>query len=421
MKASESTRTRLRVVMVVANNGYPRDVRVRQEAETLARAGYGVTVVAPADPGEPSSDVIAGVEVVRYPPPPEARNVLGYFVEYLYGTLAVVCLVTWVWWRKGLDVLHAHNPPDTLFVAGLLPKLFGKRFVFDHHDLAPELFRAKFERRARMAEIVAGALRALERLSCRIADRVVTVNRSYQDVDVARNGVDRERVVVVRNGPPIARLDRPDEPADVRGGAAIVVGYLGNIAVQDGVDHLVRALHHLERDFGCRDWAAVVIGPADDPGSLERLAEELGVARKIRFVGYQPDVVWRAMLAHVDICCVPDPPSSLNEKSTMIKTMEYMALGKPVVAYDMIENRVSAGDAALYARPGEPIDVARQFERLAGDADLRMRMGDNGRRRIREGLAWEYSAEALLDMYAGMEAEFGRATPSRNGGSGSHV
>lgn len=421
MTSPEPVRSRSRIVMAVANNGYPRDVRVRQEAETLVLAGYPVTVIAPADPGEASSDTVDDVEVLRYPPPPEARNALGYFFEYLYGTVAVAALVVWIWWRKGFDVLHVHNPPDTLFVAGLLPKLLGKRFVFDHHDLAPELYRTKFAAGSRGGGLVEGALRVLERLSCRTADRVVTVNRSYRDLDVARNGVRRDRVVVVRNGPPMERTNPPAVEPDARDDATIRIGYLGNIAVQDGVDHLVRALHHLERDLGLRNWEAVVIGPADEPGLLERLAEELGVAGRIRFVGYQPDAVWRAMLAEVDICCVPDPPSPLNEKSTMIKTMEYMALGKPVVAYDMTENRVSAGGAALYALPGEPTDMARQIERLAADPDLRARMGDVGRRRIREGLAWEFSAEALLGMYADLEAGVRRSTAGRDDGSGSRV
>lgn len=389
----------LRIVMAVANNPYPSDVRVRQEAEALVNAGHLVTVIAPAGPGEPRTDRVAGVDVRRYAAPPEGRHKLQYLLEYAYATWAVTVLVAWVWWRTGLDVLHVHNPPDTLFVAGLLPKLFGKRFVFDHHDLAPELFEAKFGSGSLSSRMLAQGLRALERGSCSLADRVVTVNTSYLEVDLSRNHVPRERAVVVRNGPPLERLGAPTPDPAIREGAGVVIGYLGHIAVQDGVDHLIRALHHWQRDLGREDWRAVVIGPADDPAFLRSLSEQLGVASRIRFTGYQPDGSWRSMLAAVDICCVPDPPNPLNDKSTMIKMMEYMALGKPIVAYDLAENRVSAGGAALYAAAGDPVDMARQFERLAIEPGLRERMSEVGRDRVRDHLAWEYSADRLVTMY----------------------
>lgn len=392
-------RVPLHVVMAVANNAYPQDVRVRREARSLRSAGHRVTVIAPAEPDQDRVDEVDGVRVRRYASPPTGTGALAYVVEFAYSAWAVAIALAGVWRRDGFDVIHVHNPPDTLFLACVLPKLLGKRVVFDHHDLAPELYRAKFASRGGGSPLIVGALRALEWASCRLADRVITANDSYRRVDVERNGVPPERVTVVRNGPSRDRLAEAVPDPGARGGADFVVGYLGNIAAQDGVDHLVRAVAHLRHELGMASVRAVVIGPADDPEALPSLARELGVAEHVLFTGYRPDGEWRSMLAATDACVVPDPPNGLNEKSTMIKTMEYMALGKPVVAYDMSENRVSAGEAALYARPGDHEDMAALLARLARDPELRERMGHEGRRRIRDGLAWEYSEERLLELY----------------------
>jgi glycosyltransferase involved in cell wall biosynthesis len=268
--------------------------------------------------------------------------------------------------------------------------------VFDLHDLSPELYRAKYERpNATLHQ----ALLLLERASCALADRVVTVNGSYRRIVTTRGGVPPEHVAVVRNGPPLAQLEPEAPDPELRAEAGTLIGYLGLIARQDGVDHLIRALHHLERDLGLRDWRAVIIGPAEEPEPLLALAEELGVADRVTWTGFQEERVWRRLLATVDVCVVPDPGNALNVHSTVIKTMEYMALGKPVVAYDLPEHRVSAGDAALYAAVDDPLDLARAIERLACDAALRERLGTVGRARVRDGLAWEHSAKALVELY----------------------
>jgi glycosyltransferase involved in cell wall biosynthesis len=229
---------------------------------------------------------------------------------------------------------------------------------------------------------------------------VITVNESYRSFVTGRGGVRDEHVVVVRNGPPLAQLESVSPDPALRAEAPLLFGYLGQIARQDGVDHLLRALHHLDVDLGLRDWHAVIIGKAEEPEGLALLADELGIADRLTWTGFQPEEVWRRLLASVDVCSVPDPANALNEHSTVIKTMEYMALGKPVVAYDLPEHRVSAGDAALYASVNDPLDMARAFERLARDPDLRARLGAVGRERVREALAWEYSAARLVDLYA---------------------
>jgi glycosyltransferase involved in cell wall biosynthesis len=386
-----------KIVMAVANNTYPADVRVRNEAQTLAGAGHELTVIAPQGNNQSRLEIVNGVRVVRYPAPPDGRGVLTYAVEFIYVTLATTLAVLFVWMRYGLDVLHVHNPPDTLFFASLLPKLFGKKLVYDHHDLAPELYLTKFDK---SGGLVYRVLLLLERLSCQTANRVIVVNYSYLLNDAERNGVKPQHITIVRNAPPMRHTEAVEPDAEISNRAQTVVGYLGHIAHQDGVDHLLKALYHAQTDCGYDDWYAVIIGPVDDANPLTHLAQELGITAKLWFTGYRPEAEWRRLLASTDICFVPDPANQLNNKSTMIKMMDYMALGKPIVAYDLRENQVSAGDAALYARASDPQDMARQFVQLAENAVLREQLGAIGKQRIRESLAWEYSAKNLLNLYA---------------------
>jgi glycosyltransferase involved in cell wall biosynthesis len=393
---NNQTRNNLKIIMAVANNTYPSDVRVKNEAQTLAQAGHRLTVIAPKAPAQPYREVIDDVQVVRYPAPPEISGAIGYMLEFLYVTLATTVLLLWQWLRHGLDVFHVHNPPDTLFIAAILPRLFGKRFVYDHHDLAPELYLSKFQR---TGGLIYRVLLGLEYLSCRLADHVITVNESYKQNDIERNHVAPHRITIVRNAPLLKQLEPVEPDSELQKRADVLVGYLGHIAPQDGVDHLITALHHVENDFNYKDWYAVIVGAGEDLTHLQQLAHDLGIGEKVWFTGYQPYEQWRKLLASVDICFVPDPANPLNEKSTMIKTMDYMALGKPVIAYDMVENRVSAGDAGLYAQPSEPRELAQQFMALVQDPNLRHRLGRNGRIRIREELAWEYSADALVNLY----------------------
>jgi glycosyltransferase involved in cell wall biosynthesis len=387
---------RLKIVMVLANHSYPADPRVRNEAETLSSAGHELTVLAPRAKKQAFSEAIKGVRVLRYPAPLNASGTIGYALEFAYVTIAAILGVLFVWARHGLDVVHVHNPPDTLFMAGLIPKLFGKKLVYDHHDLAPELYLSKFEREGGFLHSM---LLLLEKFSAKAANRLITVNQSYQCSDSERNGVKPERITVVRNAPPTSHLAPVVPDSELRKRAGILAGYLGSIAHQDGVDHMIKALHHVESDFAFHDWYAVIVGASDDFRPLIDLAEDLGIREKLWFTGYQPESEWRRLLATVDICFVPDPANALNDKSTMIKMMDYMALGKPVVAYALTENKVSGGDAALYAEPSEPIDLAKQFMRLVENEALRADMGQRGKDRIRETLAWEYSAKNLLKLY----------------------
>jgi len=390
------SRSALRVLMLLENCPYPQDIRVRLEAETLAAAGHRVTVICPRAAGQPWREERNGVRLFRFPYPQARRGLLSYLIEFTYA-LAVFSLgVLWCWGRDGIDVIHLHNPPDMLFLATVLPRLWGKRIIFDHHDLSAEIYQAKV---TAPKAWVCHLLHRLERWSCRFADRVITVNESYRHRDITRNRVDPERICVVRNGPDLREFPASDlcEPPNAH--EPIRIGYIGYIGRQDGIDDLLLALRHLKDNLGYRNWTCQIVGPAEEPQRLQQLIADLGLADWVEWTGHKPHSEALRLLSAMDIGAAPEQANPLNDQSTMIKVLEYMAAGKPVVAYDLTEHRVSAADAALYARPNQPDDLACQIARLLDDADLRTRLGTTGRRRIEQELAWCFSAERLLACY----------------------
>jgi glycosyltransferase involved in cell wall biosynthesis len=385
-----------RVLLLVENNPYPLDFRVRREAHTLRDAGCQVTVIAPRDAAQPWTEDVHGISVYRFPAPPGGSGLVSYALEFGYATLAILLLTAWVWLRRGLDVIHAANPPDTLFIVGATFKVLGKRFVFDQHDLAPETYLSRFGRPRE--DVVYRTLRLLERCSYAAADVVIATNHSYKQLALTRGRKLADTVFVVRNGPPFSYQAVDPDPSVVRR-AEYLIGYVGTIGPQDGVDYWIRAVHQLVFKFERRDFLAIIIGSGDALASVRELAKELGVASYVWFTGRLPEFEVRKCLSAVHVCVQPDPLSPLNDVSTMNKLMEYMALGKPTVAFDLTETRYSAQDAALYVRPNDEVDFARQVSWLLDNPAERERMGEAGRRRVREALAWEYSVQELLQAY----------------------
>lgn len=386
----------LRVLLLVENNPYPQDFRVRREADTLHDAACLVTVVAPRAALQPWTEDVGGIRVYRFPAPPGGSGIASYAVEFGYATLAILALSAWVWLRRGIDVIHAANPPDTLFVVGLAFSTIGKRFIFDQHDLAPETYLSRFDTPRK--GLVYKLLCALERCSYATASLVIVTNQSYKQIAHSRGKKREDAVAVVRNGPP-----RAYQPVEADGGlvgrATYRVGYVGTIGPQDGLAYWIRAVHAIVTIFGRRDFLAVIIGDGDALASVKALAAELGVEGNVWFTGRLPEADVRRLLSSVQVCVQPDPRSPLNDKSTMNKLMEYMALGKPTVAFDLTETRRSAGDAAVYVRPNDVVELARQVVRLLDDAEERERMGAAGRDRVQQSLAWEYSAAELVRAY----------------------
>jgi glycosyltransferase involved in cell wall biosynthesis len=306
-------------------------------------------------------------------------------------------LTAWVAMRKGIDVIHAANPPDTLFVIGAIFKLFGKRFVFDQHDLASEIYLSRFERPR--TNLIYKILRILERCSYATADVVVATNESYKQMALNRGNKHLDKVFIVRNGPPLSyKLLEPDPDLVLK--AKYLIGYIGTIGPQDGVDYWLRAIREMVFTLGRRDFLAIIIGSGDALSSVQALAKELQVEAHVLFTGRLSELESRKYLSAVNVCVQPDPLSPLNDKSTMNKLMEYMALGKPTVAFDLVETRFSAQDAALYVQPNDELEFAKRVCWLLDNPDECKKMGEIGRDRVANALAWEYSVPILLHAYS---------------------
>jgi len=387
----------IRVLLLVENNSYPFDFRVRREAQALLKAGYQVSVIAPRGAAQPWTEDIEGVSVYRFPAPPGGVGVLSYAFEFGYATLAMLLLTAWVSVSKGVDVIHAANPPDTLCVIGILFKLFGKRFVFDQHDLAPETYLSRFEQPR--ANLIYKILCFMERLSYAAADAVIVTNESYKQVAIKRGSKHPDKVFIVRNGPPLTYQPLEPDPDLVRR-ANYRIGYIGTIGPQDGVDYWLRAIHEMVFTLGRRDFLSIIIGSGDALPGVQALAKELEIEDYVLFTGRLPEFESRKHLSAVNVCVQPDPLSPLNDKSTMNKLMEYMALGKPTVAFDLVETRFSAQDAAIYVKPNDELEFAKQVSRLLDNPDECEKMGEIGRDRVANALAWEYSEPELISAYS---------------------
>jgi glycosyltransferase involved in cell wall biosynthesis len=394
MKASAGKR---RVLIIVENLPCPFDRRVWQEARTLAAAGYVVSIICPKGKGHTASyEEIDGIAIYRHSLPIEASSAFGYLAEYTWALLAEFALSLRVLFTRGFDVIHACNPPDTIFILGRFYKLFGKKFIFDHHDINPELYEAKFGRR----DFFYRLMLALERWTFRTADVSIATNESYRKIAIGRGGMDPDRVFVVRSGPDLSRLKILDPVPELRKGRRYLIGYVGVMGRQEGIDLLLQAVRHIVFDKGRQDIHFGLVGGGTELARLQAMAQELGVAEFVTFTGRIPDQPMLEMLNTADVCVNPDVANDMNDKSTMNKIMEYMALGKPIVQFDLTEGRVSAADASLYARRNDPYDFAECILRLIEDDALRLRLGDAGRERVSTRLSWDYEAPRLLQAYA---------------------
>jgi len=387
---------RRRVLVIVENLPVPFDRRVWQEATTLAGAGYEVSVICPKGKSyERGYEYLDGVHIHRHPLPIEANGALGYATEYALALFWQLVLAWRVYFARGFDVIHACNPPDTIFIVGRLFKLLGKRFVFDHHDINPELYEAKFGRR----DFFYRLLCRLERMTFRTADISIATNESYRRIAIERGGMAPERVFVVRSGPDVKRLQRLPGDDALRHGRRYLVGYVGVMGRQEGIDLLLRAVRYIALSLKRSDIHFGLVGGGPELAALRRYASELGVADYVTFTGRVPDVDLLRWLNTADVCVNPDVANEMNDKSTMNKIMEYMALGKPIVQFDLTEGRYSAQEASWYARRNDEIDLANKIVQLLDSPAERARMGEYGRQRVLSALAWDHEAPKLLHAY----------------------
>jgi glycosyltransferase involved in cell wall biosynthesis len=386
-----------RVLMILENCSYLRDARVSKEALALKQAGYVVSVISPERGRWPSRQVIDGVTVFGFPHLSFSHGTLGYLLEYAYATLTIMVLAAYVGLTRGFDIVHISNPPDCIVPVMAIYKIVGKRIIYDQHDLSPELYGARFLRPN--AWLMSLQLQ-LERWSYKLADHVIVTNESYRQVALSRGGLEDADITVVRNGPDLERLRELRTDDELRQRSPNIIAFAGITGYQDGLEYLCHALKSLLCELGRTDFLCVVLGDGDALPDIKKLARELGIEKQIWFAGWVGDMdVYFRYLSTADICVSPEPSNGYNDRSTFVKIMEYMLAGKPIVAFDLPESRMSAEGAALYATPNGASDLAAKIAILMDDGNLRKIMGEIGRHRIETKLAWQYWVPNLIAAY----------------------
>ena len=385
-----------RVLMVVENLPLPFDRRVWQEARTLKAAGAEVSIICPVGKGyEARYECLEGVHIYRHTLPLEADSALGYLREYASALMWESILAWKIFLTRGFDVIHGCNPPDLIFLVALQFKLFGVKFLFDHHDINPELYEAKFNKRGFFWKLMV----LFEKLTFKTASVSIATNNSYRQIALERGRMKSDDVFVVRSGPDLSRLKAvPAEPT-WKNGRKFLVGYVGVMGEQEGIDLLIDAVHHLVNDLGRDDVQFCLVGGGPSLNGLKALVEREGLADFITFTGRAPDQVLFEVLSTMDVGVNPDRVNAMNDKSTMNKIMEYMALGKPMVQFDVTEGRFSAQSASLYAKANDSRDLAAKIVELLDNPALRQTMGLYGRARVENELSWNHQIDPLIEAY----------------------
>ena len=386
-----------RVLIIVQNLPVPFDRRVWLECRALTRAGYQVAVVCPKGKGDPSYQVIDGVQIYKYRPYSPGGGAATYVAEYAYSFTATLLLSLKAARGGRFGAVQSCNPPDIFWPIGILFKLWhGSRFVFDHHDLCPETFESRFPGGS---QPLYRGLRFLERCTMRSADHVISTNESYRKLVMTRDGVKPDRVTVVRTGPDPDKMKAIEAVPAARRGRAHLAAYIGVMGPQDGVDNVIKMAHFVVNTLKRTDISFTLIGSGDCFDELVALRDQLGLGDYVEFTGRVPDETVRSVLSTADVGLSPDPRNPLNDVSTMNKTMEYMAFGLPVLAFDLRETRASAEEAGVYATPNDVEEMSRLLVDLIDDEPQRTSMGSAGRRRIEEKLAWSHQEPHYLSVF----------------------
>lgn len=401
-------------ILMLLENPFPEDPRVKNEASKLTEAGYKVYIIAQRFMDDVKlKEEVNGITVYRVPILDlfkktcsgdslmqlfifRIKSFIGYVTEYFYFTIISLIMSSYILIRHGFDVIHINNPPNTLFIIGTFYRILGKKFVFDHHDLVPELYLSKFRVKP---NLVYRSLVIEEKLCLKLANMVIATNDSYKRIEIERAHIKPEKIFVVRNGPDPERVRLLPPNPELRKMEKTIICYMGIMGPQDGVDYLLRALEFLAYDLRRKDFYCVIMGRGDTLEDLKALASELKLDNFVRFTGFIPTEHLMRNLSAADICVDPDPSSPLNDVSTWIKIMEYMTLGKAIVSFDLKESRFSAQDAAIYVTPNDEEEFAYAISKLMDDHELRLRMGEFGRKRVEAELSWPHVSENLLLAY----------------------
>lgn len=385
-----------KVLIIVENLPSPFDRRVWQEATTLQQNGYEISIICPTGKGyESKYEVIDDIHIYRHNLPLEAEGAIGYLFEYSTALFWEFFLSCKILFTRGFDVIHACNPPDNIFLIGGFFKIFGKKFLFDHHDINPELYEAKFGKRDFFYKIMC----LWEKLTFSVADVSIATNMSYKKIAIERGGMSEDKVFVIRSGPKLDRLKIQPPVQKLKNGRKYLVGYVGVMGAQEGIDYLLRSVSYIVNDLKRNDIQFGLVGDGTSLNEMQKYAHKLGLSDYVTFTGRVPDQKLLNMLNTADICVNPDVSNEMNDKSTMNKIMEYMALAKPIVQFDLTEGRFSAQESSLYAKKNDTTDFAMKIIELIDDPNKRKRMGDYGRKRVEDELSWEFEIPKLLNAY----------------------
>ncbi len=385
-----------KILIIVENLPVPFDTRVWQEANALTEAGYKVSIICPKGKGyNKSFEQINNISIYRHPMPNEGAGVGSYIVEYSCALFWELVLAVKILFKEGFDVIHACNPPDNIFLIGVLFKLIGKKFVFDHHDINPELYEAKFSKKGFLYDMLV----LLEKLTYRTCNISIATNESYREIAINRCGMKSENVFIVRSGPDLNRIKVQPPIPELKKGKRFMVGYLGVIGKQEGLDYLINAAHYILREKNRDDILYCIIGSGPYLDDLKLHCTKLGLDEHIIFTGRIPDKEMLEYLNTADVCVNPDEYNEMNDKSTMNKVLEYMALGKPIVQFDLKEGRHSAQDASLYAKNNDYKDLAEKIIYLLDSPALRQIMQRSGQQRINTQLQWTKQKTYLIQAY----------------------
>jgi len=390
-----------KILVIVENLPVPFDRRVWQESLALVAAGAQVSVICPKGKGyEADEETIEGVHIYRHDLPAEGDSPAGYLSEYAAALFHEMRLAWRAYFQRGFDVIHGCNPPDLIFLVALPFKLLGKKYLFDHHDINPELFEAKFNKRGFFWRLLV----LFERLTFASADIVISTNESYRKIAIERGGKHPDKVFVVRSGPDLRRVRIMPVDPKWKNGRTFLVGFVGVIGDQEGIDLLLASAQRIVFDLGRDDVQFVLVGDGPSRKRMQEKSDAMGLSDCVTFLGRVPDDELFSVLSTADVCVNPDRVNPMNNLSTMNKILEYMAMKKPIVQFDVDEGRVSAGEASLYAKPNDPIDFADKILALLADPLLRATAGEIGRRRIESELSWERQTTKLTAAYTALFA-----------------
>jgi glycosyltransferase involved in cell wall biosynthesis len=411
-KASESSETRPHVLILVQNLPVPFDRRVWQEALALVEAGFQVHVICPRTVDFSSKrETLNHIKIYRYASGPEARRSMTYLVEYAIAIFAQLLLASKIRLRHRIEVTHICNPPDLLFLVALPIMALGSSLIYDHHDVCPELMLAKGHRDSSWQVRL---VKLFERLTYRACNVSIETNGSYRDIALGRGKMSSEDVFVVRSAPESSRFSNAHSNEKWRNGRKSVVGYVGVMGLQDGIDYLLDAARIIIHDWLRDDIQFVAVGSGPELPRLRQRAQSLAISHQFLFTGRLSEEDLGSVLATADVCVNPDEANRMNNISTMNKIMEYMALAKPIVQFDLHEGRVSAGDASLYADRNDAASFATCVVKLIDDPELRASMGQTGLQRLQTELSWDLQVPTLLEAYKrSMAKKTGRSVEAK--------